>query len=260
MQINWFTVIAQIINFFILVWLLKRYLYKPILNAIDERERKIAKQLNEAEAKKAEAKKEQAEFIARNQQFDQTKKERLEKVLTEIKAEKEKLIEEVRSDVSTLRAKLEKEYIETQENKEQEISRKTQQEVFAISRKTLNDLASVRLEDQVIQVFMERLTNLNEDEKRQFREAFNHAPKPVCVHSAFDLTEKQQILIKETVSNILSAEIQVQFSVTPDLISGIEITANGYKVAWNIAAYLTSIEKSLTETTSAKPENKTEKV
>ena len=43
MEINWFTVIAQVINFLILVWLLKRFLYKPVLNAIAEREKKNSK-------------------------------------------------------------------------------------------------------------------------------------------------------------------------------------------------------------------------
>jgi F-type H+-transporting ATPase subunit b len=48
MQINWFTVIAQILNFLVLVWLMKRYLYKPILSATDDREKKIAGQLADA--------------------------------------------------------------------------------------------------------------------------------------------------------------------------------------------------------------------
>ena len=55
MPIDWFTVVAQAVNFLILVWLLKRFLYKPILHAIDEREKGIATQLAEAVAKKAEA-------------------------------------------------------------------------------------------------------------------------------------------------------------------------------------------------------------
>jgi F-type H+-transporting ATPase subunit b len=57
MKINWFTFIAQIINFLILVWLLRHFLYKPILNAVDEREKKIAGQLKDAKADKADAKK-----------------------------------------------------------------------------------------------------------------------------------------------------------------------------------------------------------
>ena len=62
MQISWFTIIAQIVNFIVLVWLLKRFLYKPILKAIDEREKKIATQIKDAEAKDALAKKEQFDF------------------------------------------------------------------------------------------------------------------------------------------------------------------------------------------------------
>ena len=70
MEINWFTVIAQVINFLILVWLLKRFLYKPVLNAIAEREKKIAAQLSDAEVKKAEAQKERDAFHQKNEAFD----------------------------------------------------------------------------------------------------------------------------------------------------------------------------------------------
>jgi F-type H+-transporting ATPase subunit b len=51
MIIDWFTVIAQAINFLVLVWVMKRFLYKPILDAIDAREKRIALALAEAEAK-----------------------------------------------------------------------------------------------------------------------------------------------------------------------------------------------------------------
>ena len=52
MKINWFTVIAQVINFLMLVWLLKKFLYKPILDAVNEREKKITDQLKDADDKK----------------------------------------------------------------------------------------------------------------------------------------------------------------------------------------------------------------
>ena len=55
MLIDWFTVGAQLLNFLILVWLLKRFLYKPILGAIDIRERRIAAELADAAAKRIAA-------------------------------------------------------------------------------------------------------------------------------------------------------------------------------------------------------------
>ena len=56
MLIDWFTIGAQALNFLILVWLLKHFLYQPILNAIDEREKRIAKELADAVAKRPKPK------------------------------------------------------------------------------------------------------------------------------------------------------------------------------------------------------------
>ena len=88
MLIDWFTVGAQALNFLILVWLLRRFLYKPILNAIDAREKKIAAELADAAAKKAEAKKDRDEFQHKNEAFDQQRAARLTKATKEAKAER----------------------------------------------------------------------------------------------------------------------------------------------------------------------------
>jgi F-type H+-transporting ATPase subunit b len=71
MLIDWFTVGAQVLNFLILVWLLKHFLYKPILNAIDAREKRIAAELADADAKKTEAQKERDDFQNKNKAFDE---------------------------------------------------------------------------------------------------------------------------------------------------------------------------------------------
>jgi len=147
MQINWFTVIAQIVNFLILVWLLKRFLYKPILKAIDERERKIESQLKDADDRESNAKMEQDEFKKKNEEFAQGKKERMDKAVAETNVERDKLMEDARNEAAELRIKLQKSLSEMQENLNRDIAQKTQQEVFAIARKTLADLASQSLED-----------------------------------------------------------------------------------------------------------------
>ena len=50
MSIDWVTVLAQIANFLVLLWLLKRFLYRPILNGIDAREAAIAQRISDADA------------------------------------------------------------------------------------------------------------------------------------------------------------------------------------------------------------------
>ena len=167
MKINWFTVIAQFVNFLILVWLMKRYLYKPILNAIDEREKKIAAQLADAENKKAAAAKEQADFKQKNEQFDKEKKGLMDKAVADTNEERKKLMEKARNEADALRSKQENSLKEMQENLNREIAQKTQQEVFAISRKALTDLASVSLEEQSANLFIKRLNELGEDDKNK---------------------------------------------------------------------------------------------
>ena len=149
MPINWFTVVAQAINFLILVWLLKRFLYKPILHAIDEREKGIAAQLAEAEAKKAEAQKERDDFQHKNEVFDQERAALLKKATDEAKAERQRLLDEARKDADALRAKRQEALRNEQQNLSQEIIRWTQKEVFAVTRKTLADLATTSLEERM---------------------------------------------------------------------------------------------------------------
>ncbi|MGB5569161.1 MAG: F0F1 ATP synthase subunit B, partial [Sedimenticolaceae bacterium] len=71
MLIDWFTVGAQLLNFLVLAWLLKRFLYRPILDALDAREQRIAAELADADAKRAEADKERDEFQHKNEAFEQ---------------------------------------------------------------------------------------------------------------------------------------------------------------------------------------------
>jgi len=259
MQIDWFTVIAQILNFLLLVWLLKRFLYKPILKAIDDREGKIASQIKDVEAKDALAKKEQAEFIKKNETFDKQKKELMDKAVAETKEEREKLLEAARNDAAELRSKLEKSLNEMQENLNRDLVQKTQNEVFEIARKALADLASVSLEEQSTNIFIKRINELKNQEKKQFIEAFKSDSNPAQIKSAFDLPKKQQTEISTTVNKLLGTETHFQFKTTPDIISGIELSSNGYKLAWSISEYLNSLQKRISQTMKEEPKEEPQK-
>ena len=106
MLIDWFTVAAQLVNFLILVWLLKRFLYKPVLKAIDEREGRIVQQLQDAEAKKAEADKECDNFRQKNMEFDQQREGLMNNAINEVKTERQRLQDETRKEVEALRLQL----------------------------------------------------------------------------------------------------------------------------------------------------------
>src|SRR3990172_6125549 len=102
MLIDWFTVGAQVLNFLVLVWLMRRFLYRPILNAIDAREKRIAKELADAAAKQAEARDEREEFQSKNEEFDRQRAALLAKATDEANTERQRLLDEARKAADAL--------------------------------------------------------------------------------------------------------------------------------------------------------------
>ena len=205
--------------------------------------------------KEAEAQKEKDEFKRKNEEFDQQRAALLNKAKDEANAERQRLLEEARKEASDLRSKQQEALRNDKQNLNQEISRRTQQEVFAIARKALKDLAGTSLEERTVDVFAQRLRELKGEEKEQLASALSASPSPVLVRTAFDLPQAQRDLIKKTIKETLGIEIQARFETAPDLVSGIELTTNGQKVAWSIADYLTSLEKSIDELLKEQPKS-----
>ncbi|MGA7750564.1 MAG: F0F1 ATP synthase subunit B [Gallionella sp.] len=247
MLIDWFTVIAQAVNFLILVWLMKRFLYKPILNALDAREKRIAAELADADAKKAEAGIEREEFRRKNDEFDRQRTVLLNKATDEAAAERRRLLDEVRKDADSLRAKLQDMLGSEYQNLHEEFARRTRAEVFAIARKTLRDLAGSDLEERMVDVFVHRLRGLGNEEKGRLAALLKSPDIPVLVRSAFDPSPAQSASIDGAIKAIFASETPVRFEVVPDLVSGIELVMQGQKVAWSIAGYLASLEKDVDE-------------
>ena len=247
MLIDWVTVGAQALNFLLLVWLMKHFLYQPILNAIDAREKKIAAELADADAKKVEAKKERDEFQHKNEEFDRQRAALLSKAADDAKAERQRLLDAAGKAADASTAARQDARRNEARQLEQAISRRAQDEVFAITRKTLTDLAGTGLEGQMAGVFSRQLHAMNGQGKIDLGEALKTAADPALVRTAFDLPAEQRATIQNAVNEAFSADIHLRYETAPDLISGIELTTNGQKVAWSISDYLASMENGVGE-------------
>jgi F-type H+-transporting ATPase subunit b len=256
MLIDWFTVGAQAINFIILVWLLRRFLYKPILHAVDARERRVAAELADADAKRAEAKRERDEFLRKNAAFDQQRAALLSQATVEAKAERQRLLDEARQAADALSATRHEALRREAHDLSEAISRQTRQEVFAIARKALMDLATMSLEERLAEAFTRRLREIDGNAKADLAEALKSASEPALVRSAFELPAKHRTAIENALNETFSVNIHIRFETAPDLIAGIELTANGQKIAWSIGDYLVSLEKGVDALLKAKQQPK----
>jgi F-type H+-transporting ATPase subunit b len=126
MLIDWFTIIAQVLNFLMLVWLMRRYLYQPILHAIDEREKRIAARLADAERKETDAQKEGDEYKRKNKDFEEERARLLAQATEVARKERERLLAEARKAAAELSLKQQEALRIQEQNAQQEIIRRIQ--------------------------------------------------------------------------------------------------------------------------------------
>ena len=265
MLIDWFTVVAQVVNFLILVWLLRRFLYRPVLTAIDVREKRIAAQLADAAARQAQARTAGDDFRRQSEALDKQREELLRKATNDATAERQRLLDAARKDADTLRSKLADAVTNEREVLNQQIVERTREEVFAITRKTLADLAGMSLEDRMTEVFLDHLRDLCDRRStalvgapRLVRSApTGSAAVPAIVRSVYELSQGRRAAIEVSVKACLGANVTVHFETSPEPITGIELTWDGRKIAWSVADYLTSLSKNvatLLEPTTTSPQ------
>lgn len=246
MQIDWFTVFAQIVNFLVLMWLLKRFLYKPILNAIAAREKHIADQLTEATAEKAAAQQEKLDLEEKQKAFDEEKKTLMESANTEVRDTRERLLHEVYKDTDAVRATRMAVLEHEERYMKREIVEQIKEEVFSIAAKVLHDLADASLEERMFEVFIKRLHNLSGEDKEVLTVALESSSFPVHITSAYPMSKSLQETIRVKIGELLGSDLeQLQFKVSPELTSGIELLANGHKLAWSIENHLLALSASV---------------
>jgi len=245
--IDWFTVGAQLLNFIILVWLMKRFLYQPVLDAIAAREQKIAAQLADAAATKAQAHEQRDEFQQKNQAFDEQRAELLRQARDAANVERDRLQREASEKADAASAQRAKALLAEAQHLHAEIARHTQQQVFDISRRVLGDLAGVSLEQRVCEVFIQRLQAVEGAALDTLGAALKGVSdaEPALLRSAFALPDPQQAAIRAALDASFGQPIALKFETTPELVGGLELSAQGQKLAWSMSDYLMALSSDL---------------
>lgn len=247
MLIDWFTVIAQTLNFLILVWLLKRFLYQPILDAIDAREKRIADELAAAATKQQQAVKQRDDFQQKNAEFDQKRQALLQQATAAAETEHQRLLKAAQHSADELAAQRQLSLQLEQQALQQQLREQTQQQVFAIARKTLSDLSNKTLESAMVAMFMQKLNNLPDDAKAVLTASIKKADNVVCISSTFALSDNEHATLQQAVNSSFALAATLRFESSDKAIAGITLSAGGQRIAWTIDAYLSALEKTITQ-------------
>lgn len=264
MHIDLFTLFAQIINFTVLMLLLKRFLYKPIVRTMDERERRIGADLDEAERQLNEATREAAVCHAERQEIEDKRGEMLSSAQEEASAWRRDLIQEARDEIEERQERWRQSVEREKQSFLSDLRQRAGAQVYEITRRALEDLAGVDLERHIINTFISRL---QEAEKPGF-EAFaapiaaamptgdkpdgQRRPEAV-VCTAFEIDKETRDRIEAAVRRRLAGDFDLRFEMSADMICGIELRAGGQTAAWSLQNYLETLDEKLSRAFSRKP-------
>lgn len=245
MLIDWFTVGAQVVNFVVLVWLMKRFLYAPIQAAIAAREQHIADALAGAERQRADASAAAAALAERSAAFDRDRAALMAAAQAGAQAEGARLVEAARGAAEALAAQRREHLAAESDALADTLRCRTLEGVFAVARKTLGDLASTSLESSACDVFIARLRVLEGVERAAFVDALHGTAGAARVRTAFELPEAQRAAIRSSVDAAFAVASTLTFETAPALVCGIELAAGGRRIAWNVADELSGLQQSV---------------
>jgi F-type H+-transporting ATPase subunit b len=241
MSVDWITVIAQIVNFLVLIWLLKRFLYRPILDGIDAREAEITERMLAANAAEEKAQATEVEYLeqiaalkANESAMTDTARQKAEAARDVLLADAQEMFEKERKDWET--------HLEHESRKYMaELHKTGASALLELTRKALGDLAGETLEERIVTHVLTRLKPLSEEllnasDGSTDATATTRDPLPqtACEHLEADL---RKILPK----------VKLRFETDANQSPGLILRMGGAQVAWTVDTYIEGLDALLEE-------------
>lgn len=247
MQIDWLTVAAQIVNFLVLVWLLQRFLYRPITDAMARREKRIETRLSEAKEARAEVEAEAERLREKQEELEASR----EKVLREVKQKADDLGKDMEDD---LRKEMEARRKTWEDHLEDErddfaarLRHRAGHQVIDIVGRVLKDYAGSDVAGQVAGTFVERLADLDTKARDKLKAAADRADGPARVQSSVPLKPPTRSQITRAIHEHIAPDIEVEYHEDDDLLLGLRLTIGEQTMEWSATRFLHRLETTLDE-------------
>lgn len=235
MTLDWTTFILEMLNFLVLVWILKHFLYKPVLAILAQRRAAIDKTLVEAKAAEERAVALQAEYEHRQADWEHEKAAAREQLATEIELERNRQMQMLTQALATERERSQAQegarLAEQREQLEAQALAQGSQFVSAM----LSRVAGPELEARLVEVFIEDLTRLSAVQLAGLRTAASETDAGALATSVFPLGEAQRERVKEGFANLLGIPLSIHFGEDPALVSGLHVVLGAWQLKLSLA-------------------------
>lgn len=232
MSFDWTTFLLEVLNFFILLWILQRFLYRPVLGVIQARQQRIDAELQDAAARQAEARSARQACEEQLAEWEQTKARARAQLEQDVAIERERLLQGVNQEVAEARARHQAQALHDR----QEWQRMTEHRAIELGgefvRKLLERVASPALEERLVALLLADLGQLPEAKRGPLRGALSE--NGIEVSSAFPLTAAQRQAVTDVLAGLAGQSVEPVFRVDPEVISGLRIHAGSRVLGVNL--------------------------
>lgn len=239
MSIDWITVAAQIVNFLVLVWLLKRFLYRPILDGIDAREREISQRMGEAAEIQKAANAAKAEHRAEIASLRASRADMLAEARRSAEEERDAMLAEARARLEAEHEERAAQRREEARNYSADLHHSGADALLALTRKALADLSDETLEQRIVAHCAARLDAVSD----QLRDAAGDSREVVALTRA-PLPEDAAARLRDEVARVLPG-FATRLEVDPEMSPGLVLRLGGAQVEWSTDSYLDGLRAAL---------------
>src|SRR6056297_289686 len=247
MQIDWLTVAAQIANFLVLIWLLQRFLYRPITEAMARREARIEERLSDAKTRRKEAEDEAEDLRKEREELEDSKQEMLQEARVEADELKQRLEQDIREEVEQKRENWHEALEDERADFVRDTQRKAGHKVLDIAARLVAEFTSAALDDQIAQGFLEQLEDLDVDTREKMAAAADSADGPARVETATALDKAARQKITRAIHELFETDIDVEYREEDEVLLGVRLTIGEQTVEWSAARHSKRLNREIDE-------------
>lgn len=243
MTIDWFTLLAQLFNFALLLVLLRVFLYRPVLATMRRREELAMSALQGARELQAEAEAQRRELEAAREREERERQARLAALDAEVEALRRDRLEAVEREAEALRRARSEAVERGVERAVERLRSELAAVVLDEVRQTLAWLADAELERQAVALFLARLEALPAEERGELAAAA--ADGEVRFVTAHALDEGARSAVRDALARALGVD-GVSFATEPDLLAGAVLEVGGLRLDGSAAARVRALDERFT--------------
>ncbi len=217
------TILLQIINFLALVYLMSRFLYKPLQARIAERAAEVEGMLDNAAKREAESYALQRQIERRLEEVEREAEALMKQAEEEARKQTEAILHSAQEKAEALIAKAKQEAEQERFEALQENYEKTLDTIIDLASGVLRSVTTRQTHDDLVNSFAAYIWQRPPEEVNEYRRALAERDPTVFVYSPVPLTEGQMKVIRDTLSSLADRHIEVEMQVNPALIAGLRV-------------------------------------